>query len=181
VVLSRSLIEINPVAYFDWRKMICIADYIKMLSFEMDIVQQQTADLTHADSLIQPQPGENCLNWVMGHLDVNLVDILEVLGDAPPEDLPDLDRYKIGSEPVLGEGEDVLPFQFLIDTYALLNQRVIERLKKMSEADFEEEIDFWQGRSRRGYVAFFYFFHNTYHLGQLEFLRNLAGKTEKVI
>jgi len=117
----------------------------------------------------------------MGHLVVNLVEILDVLEEEPPEDLPDLRRYRIGSEPILGEGKGVLPLQVLIETYGMLTERIITRLALMTEADFEEEIDFWQGKSRRGYVAFFYFFHNTYHLGQLEFLRNLAGKTEKVI
>lgn len=161
--------------------MIHIEDFAKMLQGEHEIMCQQTADLSHADSLLQPQPGGNCLNWVMGHLAVNLVEILGVLDEKLPENLPDLSRYRIGSEPIRGEEDGVLPLQELIDTYKQLNQAVLNRLENMSEADFEQEIDFWQGKKRRGYVAFFYFFHHTYHLGQLEYLRNLAGKTEKVI
>ncbi len=161
--------------------MIRIADYSKMLTGELEILKSQTAALTHKDSLLQPEPGGNCLNWVMGHLAVNLVEILGILGGESPEDLPDLSRYRIGSEPIRGEEDGVLSLQKLIETYTLLNNSVVNRLDQMSEDDFEEEIDFWQGKTRRGYVAFFYFFHNTYHLGQLEFLRNLAGKTEKVI
>ena len=48
--------------------MIHIEDYAKMLQGEHEIMRQQTADLDHTDSLLQPQPGGNCLNWVMGHL-----------------------------------------------------------------------------------------------------------------
>ena len=161
--------------------MIHIEDYAKMLQGEHEIMCQQTADLSHVDSLLQPQPGGNCLNWVMGHLAVNLTEVLGVLGGELPEDLPDLTRYRIGTEPIKGEEEGVLLFQDLIDTYTQLNNAVVKRLENMFEADFDEEIDFWQGTKRRGYVTFFYFFHNTYHLGQLEQLRNLAGKTEKVI
>ena len=161
--------------------MIHIKDFVKMLSGELEILRSQTAGLTHEESLIQPQLGGNCLNWVMGHLGVNLVEILGVLEGDLPEELPDLSRYRIGSDPVRCEEEGVLSLEELIETYTLLNSRVVTRLDQMSEHDFEEEIDFWQGKSRRGYVAFFYFFHNTYHLGQLEFLRNLAGKTEKII
>ncbi len=161
--------------------MIRIEDFAKMLEGEHAIMRQQTADLSHADSLLQPQPGGNCLNWVMGHLAVNLVEILGVLDEKLPQNLPDLTRYHIGSDPIRGEEEGVLSLQQLIDTYTELNNKVVNRLEIMSDADFEEEIEFWQGKKRRGYVAFFYFFHHTYHLGQLEYLINLAGKTEKVI
>jgi hypothetical protein len=161
--------------------MIRVDDFSKMLSGEMDILKQQTEGLTTKDSLLQPQPGGNCLNWVMGHLVVNLVEILGVLEGELLEDLPDLTRYRIGSEPIRGEEAGVLALNDLVDIYERLTTKIVARLSQMDEAEFEEEIDFWQGKSRRGYVAFFYFFHNTYHLGQLEFLRNLAGKTEKVI
>ena len=161
--------------------MIHIEDYAKMLSGEHEIVMQQTAGLTHADSLLQPQPGGNCLNWVMGHLAGNLIEILQVIGGECPPDLPDLTHYGYGSNPIREEEEGVLPLDELLDAYSKLTEVVLQRLSQMTEDNFEEEIDFWQGKTRRGYVAFFYFFHNTYHIGQLEQLRNLAGKTEKVI
>lgn len=161
--------------------MIHIEDYAKMLSGEHEIVMQQTAGLTHADSLLQPQPGGNCLNWVMGHLVGNLIEILQVIGGECPPDLPGLTHYGYGSDPIREEEEGVLPLDELLDAYSKLTEVVLQRLSQMTEDNFEEEIDFWQGKTRRGYVAFFYFFHNTYHIGQLEQLRNLAGKTEKVI
>lgn len=161
--------------------MIRVEDFSKMLEGEQDILLRQVEGLSHADSLIQPQPGGNCLNWVMGHLVVNLMDILSTLGQKPSGDLPDMARYRIGSEPILGEEEGIARLEKLVDAYRMLSAQISDRLSQMSPQDFDEEIDFWQGKSRRGYVAFFYFFHNTYHLGQLEFLRNLAGRTEKVI
>jgi hypothetical protein len=161
--------------------MIQVDDFSKMLSGELGILKQQTAGLTTKDSLLQPQPGGNCLNWVMGHLVVNLVEIFEVLEGELSEDLPDLARYRIGSEPIRGEEAGVQALDDLVDIYEQLTIKIVDRLSQMNEAEFEEEIDFWQGKSRRGYVAFFYFFHNTFHLGQLEYLRNLAGKIEKVI
>jgi hypothetical protein len=162
-------------------KVIHIEDYVKMLSMEHKIVLDQTTGLTQADSLIQPQPGGNCLNWVLGHLSENLLTILSTIAGQVPEGLPDLQRYGYGSEPVCGEGPGVLPLKTLVESYGLLTSAITARLSQMNQDEFEEKIDFWQGNFRRGYVAFFYFFHNTYHLGQLEQLRNLAGKTEKVI
>ena len=162
-------------------KMITKDDYAKMLLGEHEIMLKQTDGLTHDDSLIQPQPGGNCLNWVMGHLVDNLVDILDTLGGDPPGELPDLSHYGYGSEPIHGDEAGVIHLQDLINAYGRLTKRIADHLDKMTESDFMEEIDFWQGQTRRGYVAFFYFFHHTYHLGQLEQLRNLAGRTEKVI
>ncbi len=161
--------------------MIHIDDFSKMLQGEAEILSEQTAGLSHADSLRQPHPGGNCLNWVLGHLVVNLVEILNIINGELPSNLPDLKRYRINSEPIRGEAEGVHQMKTLIESYHQLTEIIINRLAQMNDADFDDEIDFWQGKKRRGYVAFFYFFHNTYHIGQLEQLRNLAGKTEKII
>jgi hypothetical protein len=161
--------------------MIQIDDFSKMLSGEAEIVRQQTNGLSQADSLLQPQPGGNCLNWVMGHLVENLVEILKVVQAELPPDLPDLSRYLINSEPIRGEEDGVFPLEVLIETYNQLTEMITRRLSVLDEEYFDQEVDFWQGKARRGYIAFFYFFHNTYHIGQLEQLRNLAGKTDKII
>ena len=161
--------------------MIHIDDFSKMLQGEAEILCEQTAGLSHADSLRQPHPGGNCLNWVLGHLVGNLVEILNVIDGELPADLIDLTNYQRNSEPIRGKAEGVHQLQVLVDSYQQLTKVIINRLAQMNEVEFDEEIEFWQGKKRRGYVAFFYFFHNTYHIGQLEQLRNLAGKTEKVI
>ena len=64
--------------------MIRIEDYSKLLSWELEIMKNQTSGLSQEDSLIQPQPGGNCMNWVMGHLALNLTIILEILGAQIP-------------------------------------------------------------------------------------------------
>ena len=161
--------------------MITKEEFAHMLTFEHDLLLRQLEDISHEESLLQPQPGGNCLNWIMGHLVQTQVDILKAIGGKAPTDLPDLARYRIGSEPITCDGDDVIRLQQLTDTYTLLSGLITDRLDHISEADFDEEIDFWQGKRRRGYIAFFYFFHNSYHLGQLEQLRNLTGRTEKVI
>lgn len=161
--------------------MITKDEFAKLLTAEHDLMLKQVDGLSHTDSLLQPQPGGNCLNWVMGHLVGNLADILAVLDGESPAGLPNLDRYGFGSEPVCGEEADLIELPALRDAYGHLTEAINTRLAEMKETDFDQEIDFWQGNSRRGYVAFFYFFHHSYHIGQLEQLRNLAGRTDKVI
>jgi hypothetical protein len=161
--------------------MIRIQEYAKMFRHEHEILLQQVEGLSHADSLIQPQPGGNCLNWEMGHLVGNLQIILDLLDASRPADVPDYKRYGYGSAPVTGDAPDVISLETLVAHYGLLSDAICARLDLMSEAQFEEEIEHFMGRVTLGWAAFFFFFHNTYHLGQLEQLRNLAGRTEKII
>jgi hypothetical protein len=161
--------------------MIQIQDYTKMIKNEHEMLLQQVEGLNHADSLMQPQPGGNCLNWVMGHLVGNLQIILDVLDAPHPADVPDYKRYGYGSAPVTGDAPDVVPLETLVAHYGLLSNAICAHLGQMSETQFEEEIENFMGNVTRGWAAFFFFFHNTYHLGQLEQLSNLAGRTEKII
>ncbi len=161
--------------------MITKDEYSSMIAMEHGILHKQIEGLTHEDSLIQPQPGGNCLNWVMGHLVGALEYILHVLGAESPPGLPDLAHYGYDSEPVQCDGPGVVDLHELVDAYGLLTNAITEQIAQMREADFDEEIDTFQGKVRRGHAALFYFFHKAYHIGQLEQLRNLAGKTEKVI
>ncbi len=117
----------------------------------------------------------------MGHLVKYLGEILKVLGGQLPDDLPNLSIYGYGSEPIRVDHPGVQPLPVLLGAFEQLTRLITDRLAAMSESDFDQEVEFWQGKVRLGYNAFFYFFHHSYHIGQLEQLRNLAGKTEKVI
>ena len=74
--------------------MINKTEFAKMLSNEYQMIMPQVADLTQADSLLQPQPGGNCMNWVLGHYADSLINLLTVLEGTLPEDLPSLERYR---------------------------------------------------------------------------------------
>ena len=161
--------------------MIPTQSMVDMFAHNVKLTKQELAGLSHADSLIQPQPGGNCLNWVLGHLAENMQNILGMLDAPHPAGIPDYKRYGYGSEPVTADAPDVVRLETIVAHYGLLSDAICGRLEQMSEAQFEEEIEMWQGKKTRGWAAFFLFFHNTYHLGQLEQLRNLAGRTEKVI
>ena len=66
--------------------MITIRDLQRILEMENEIIHDQTAGLSQADSLLQPQPGGNCLNWVVGHLLTNQLEIIDAIGGAVPFD-----------------------------------------------------------------------------------------------
>jgi hypothetical protein len=160
--------------------MITKADLIKMLVIENNLIHDQTNELSQADTLIQP-PGGNCMNWVLGHLLESQISMLKAIDGVSPIDPVLLDRYKRESAPITPIDEDILSLDFLLDGHDKEHAAIAARLSEMSEADFDVEIQQGERKVIRGWRVFFLHFHYTYHIGQLEQLRQLAGKTEKII
>ncbi len=161
--------------------MITIPELSRMLSIENEIIHDQTGGLTQADTLVQPRPSGNCMNWVLGHLLESQISLLAALGGESPFDPARLTRYERESQPILGEEPGVLPLDQLLAGHDAVFAAIDARLGELSEADFEEEIQIRDRPVKRGWRVFFLHFHYTYHIGQLEFLRQLAGKTDKII
>jgi hypothetical protein len=160
--------------------MITIADLTKMLAIENNLIHDQTNDLSQADTLIQPQGG-NCMNWVLGHLLESQISMLKAIDGVSPIDQVLLDRYKRESLPITSDSDEVLSLDYLLAGHDKVHAAIAARLSEMSEADFEVEIQRGERKVIRGWRVFFLHFHYTYHIGQLEQLRQLAGKTEKII
>jgi len=162
--------------------MITIQDYIRLLEGNAEIVKSQTAGLTMPEMLTQPANGGNCMLWVLGHLTDNLREILGIVGGTSPENLTDLRRFVRGSEPITGFEAGLLTPEQLLATYDNLHEAILGRLRQTHEAYFDQELELWPGsKATRGWWAYFFSFHHSYHIGQLEFLRNLAGHTEHLI
>jgi hypothetical protein len=168
------------VGFRQEKTMITKADLIKMLVIENNLIHDQTNGLSQADTLIQPQGG-NCMNWVLGHLLESQISMLKSIDGISPIDPVLLGRYKRESAPITADGEGVLSLDALLDGHDKVHAAIAVRLSDMSETDFEVEIQQGERKVIRGWRVFFLHFHYTYHIGQLEQLRQLAGKTEKVI
>jgi len=163
-------------------EMITIKDYIRLLEGDAGIIKLQTAELTMEDMLVQPPNGGNCMLWVLGHLTDNLTEILAIVGGQKPEKLPDMSRFARGSKPITSFEADLLTPEQLMAAYDDLHQAILNRLGETDESYFDQELELWPGsKGTRGWWAYFYSFHHSYHIGQLEQLRNLAGHTEHLI
>lgn len=161
--------------------MITIEEMIRLLNIENQLIHDQTENLTQEDTLIQPQPGGNCMNWVLGHMLKSQISVLLALGGEPPIDPEKLSRYRGGSEPVKGPGEGVWTLDDLLVGFDQVNTAITNRLGLMSDTDFDVEIQHGDKRVKRSWRVFFLNFHHAYHIGQLEILRNLAGKLDKIV
>ena len=161
--------------------MIDIQDLQRILKMENKIIHEQVSGLSQADSLLQPQPGGNCLNWVIGHLLTNQLEIIEAMGGTPPFDSTLIARYDRDSDPIRGEEKGVLAMDVMVSMHDQTHQIINDLLNTMKQEDFEKEILIGERKIKLGWRVFFLHFHYTYHIGQLEYLRQLAGKLDKII
>lgn len=144
------------------------------------IVEMQAEGLSHADSLIQPPFRANCFNWVVGHLLVHRDLVLKSLDAEPVLTAGETDRYANESDPVIADGPDVIPFPRLIDLLRESQSRLAAALASDGDA-LAREVTHGERKSTVGKRIHFLYFHDTYHTGQTEILRQLAGTDDKVI
>lgn len=161
--------------------MITKQEYLRMLEGNRALINMQIEGLTDAQSLLQPPNGGNCLRWVLGHLAENLVEILRLLGAEPTKEAEALNRFARTSEAIKCDEPGLLRLEEIMQLYGLLEGQISEKLETMNESDFDKEIGSGERKARLGWKLYFYAFHHHFHIGQLEYLRNLAGLTEPLI
>jgi hypothetical protein len=148
------------------------------------VLQAQIKGLTHADSLLQPPFRGNCLNWVLGHITQSRDRMLRVMGQPGVWTAEQIVRYERDAPPVLEDGPDVVPFEQILADLTTMHDCLMETLEGMSQDDLDAEgIEVIKGAPPWSVAAWldFLLWHETYHVGQTEYLRQLAGVNDKVI
>jgi uncharacterized damage-inducible protein DinB len=146
------------------------------------LVQQHADGLTHEDSLLQSEHNVNCFNWVLGHIVASRHDILGLIEGGPATDDGRLDRYRRESDPITGDGDDVTRLEDLLSALGRTQETIDDRLGSVDTGWLEEETPVGGDRlaSRVAQIHFGYF-HDTYHTGQIDLLRQVSGKADKVL
>lgn len=142
------------------------------------VVRMNTDGLTHEDSLIQPEPGGNCLNWVVGHLVNSYESLLPRLGRKPVLGEGTLARYARGSA-ALTDPAEATDLDDLLAAWDDVSNRVESGLADLTSEDLDAPAPGTPGSEGEGtlrsYLTFT-LFHQAYHAGQTGLLRRLAGK-----
>ncbi len=162
--------------------MITIQQLVEGYRGNLEIIKMQTEGVTQQDSLIQLPFRANCLNWVIGHILDNRCNLLKFLGAEDLRPGVNLDHYQRESDPIQGPGKGVLVLSELIMHLESTQQRLEEALEKESEESLQRlatqsPMPEWTV----AYWLFFLYFHDSYHVGQTEILRQAAGKDDKII
>jgi uncharacterized damage-inducible protein DinB len=153
---------------------------IDLLQFNHEIIHQQLKDITHAESLLQPPFRGNCMNWVIGHiLDVrqgwlNLLGLPGILTEDEQK------RYGYGSEPITTAAQ-AIHLDSLVKKLDESLATLVNKLENLTQADLDREVEIWRGKLPLAQALSFAQWHEAYHTGQLELLRQLAGKNDHVV
>ena len=161
--------------------MITTTDLIGGLERNLGVIKAQTEGLSHADSLLQVPFRGNCLNWVLGHMAANRNTMLRFLGEESILSEAQAARYGYGSEPVCGDADDILTLEQLLAALEQGQAALAASLEKITPEELAREVQSFLGTTTLGQLIFFLFWHESYHTGQPEYLRQLAGKDDKVI
>jgi uncharacterized damage-inducible protein DinB len=155
-----------------------IAIFQQQAGMTQGVVRVNTAGLTQEDSLVQPRPDGNCLNFVVGHL-VNVYDKIlpllgqeTVMGDA-------VARYERGS-PALRDPSEAMELGELLAAFDAQTERFQAGLATLPPEALERPMPGPNSggeltetlRSLLGTILF----HQAYHAGQAGLLRRIAGK-----
>ena len=136
------------------------------------------AGLTHADSLAQPEPGGNCLNWIVGHLCHAQNNLLAMLGQKPFWSEEISERYKRGSEPIT-DADDALPFEEMVRLFNESQAPVMEGLSAMTSEKLSAKAPFSPTDNPDetvGSLLAGIIFHQAYTIGQTGLSRRLVRK-----
>jgi hypothetical protein len=159
--------------------MISSSDLVYYFALNLRVLDRQLDGLTHEDSLLQLPFRGNCMNWVLGHILNNRSYFMRTLLDIEPVVASDVTaRYESDSDPVTPDSDDILQLERLVELLNESQEKISERLEAMTDADFAATDE--NGNTLGKRLLFFYF-HETYHTGQTELLRQLTGVDDKVI
>lgn len=161
--------------------MITARELAEAFGRNLNIINSQTKGLSHADSVLQPPMRGNCMNWVLGHIADNRDTVLQQLGQVPLMSAEQKKRYGYGSEPVCADGDDVLDLNQLLGMLQRSQAVISSVLEIIAPDELAKEVEGFYGKTSLGSFLFFLCWHETYHLGQTEILRQLAGTNDKVI
>ena len=144
----------------------------------LKVLQANTDGVTQEESLIQPSPGGNCLNWVAGHLACIYNKMLPMLGQERVMDEGALKRYDRGAPPIRDAAE-ALELRDLLAAFDKATERVVAGLASLSPEALDQKVPESPSGNPNETVRSLLstvFFHQAYHAGQTGILRRIAGK-----
>ena len=162
--------------------MISPATMAEAFNRNVEIIKLQTAGLSQQDSLVQLPFRGNCMNWIVGHILTNRYSVLKLLGSEQAAEAERAARYTRESEPITSDGAGVLPLEQLVELLECTQAQISGLLAEITPEALASPLAFFGRRSMSvaEWLMFFYF-HDTYHTGQAEILRQACGRNDKII
>jgi uncharacterized damage-inducible protein DinB len=142
------------------------------------VLERNLGELSHEDSLVRPQKGGNCLNWVLGHVTRSRNLAVGMLLQKHPFPMEDFNAYDDrGGVPFTRE--TALPLDELKRRFKSLQEPLNKALSQMSDDTLASPAPFsptGNPDETMGTMLAAFVFHEVYHMGQVGLLRRVAGK-----
>jgi DinB family protein len=142
------------------------------------VVRRNVEGITHEESLVQPEPAGNCLNWIVGHLVWAYAGALPLVRQAPMLDQSRLAQYARGGPPLTDRSQAV-NFNELLAAWDEATRRMDAGLAGFpTEALNHPAPGSPTGNPDEtiGSLLATIMFHQAYHVGQTAVLRRLIGR-----
>lgn len=146
--------------------------FIELFSVNAGSLRATCRDVTEDESGIRPGNRQNPIHWLVGHVATYRAHVLERL-DAPLDVGMELRRH-FGKD-TSPDGLAAAPrFTDVLAAFSRLHDGLSTRLREMGDEAFLVKTPVPGGRELPA-VTFFYF-HETYHIGQIGYARTWLGK-----
>jgi len=144
------------------------------ISYNLGALKRNLGGISHAESLVQPEPAGNCLNWIVGHILANRAGMLALVGQDDVWIDSEAEPYKRGSLP-LAEGRDAKDLDELVEMLEVSQERIQTALAQMSMDALQEQVPGEKDGTTIERVLAGLVFHEAYHVGETGISRRLLG------
>ena len=128
--------------------------------------------ITHEESLIQPEPAGNTINWILGHILATRNRLHQLLGVEEPWSSELAYRYT-GLDGAGWTPENAVALRTIAAELARSQQQVMAAFDDMSSQTLARRAS--DGRTLAEVLGFFHF-HEAYHTGQIALVRRIVGR-----
>jgi len=150
---------------------------IAQLHAVRNVLNANLEGISHEQSVQQPEPAGNCLNWIVGHLVATYDKLLEVLGANPVLTPEQHEVYDRGVEPLI-QTDRATPFGDLRDAFTSAHERVVAAIEQLPAGRLGEASPYSPTNNPDetiGSLIAIFAFHQAYHTGQTGLGRRLVG------
>jgi len=149
----------------------------ELIAQNFEMMYQTATDnlvgMTRERSLVQPSPGGNCANWILGHLTRMQNGVMSLIGEKPVWESDQLDRVRF--DPITGPA-NAIDWDTLKDRFLASRERCLAAISTLSDRALAETVPHpFGGTCTRAELLNMLAFHQSYHTGQLAIARRIAG------
>ena len=136
------------------------------------LITEFISGMTHEESLAQPRFRANSVNWVLGHIVISRNRVLALLAEEPALTADEEVLYRTDSEP---DATRAVALERLVAALDDSQARIKAALQMISPERLSAIYDKERQRTVADLIAGLHW-HETYHTGQLEVLRQVSAE-----